>query len=93
MFDPRWPEYCPKCRSTMVQFIVHGLPGATLIQWLKEGKAIEDSCIITPWMPDWICSICKHEWFDPDDPWKKQSEELLASILARHAQARGGPQG
>jgi len=54
----------------------------------ERGEAVLDGCFIQPWAPDWECADCRHRWFDPEDPAKQEMEELLRSILERHARPK-----
>jgi ribosomal protein L37AE/L43A len=79
----RKPDTCPKCDSTDVRRIIYGRPTAESLERIKRGEACLGHCFIEPWLPDWRCHACRHEWFVADDPGKQELERLLRSIIER----------
>jgi hypothetical protein len=80
----RRPEVCSKCGDTEVQRIVYGPPTAESWQLIERGQACLGGCFVRPWLPDWRCNSCRHEWFVADDPVKQEREIYLQELLKKH---------
>lgn len=80
----RKPSACPQCGGTAIIRICYGTPNEEAWALIQSGQATLGGCFVTEWMPDWECAACCNRWFDPDDPVKQETEQLLASSLARH---------
>ncbi|MBM3459958.1 MAG: hypothetical protein FJX77_15665 [Armatimonadetes bacterium] len=79
----RRPTACPECGGTTILRIFYGYPTWEAWALVEDGQATLGGCFVSQWAPDWQCGVCRHEWFDPDDPVKQEMERLLANLRAR----------
>ena len=63
--------------------IYYGRPLPEAAEKIFRREAVGGGCFVRPWMSDWHCAMCRHEWFEADDPAKQELEALLAGIIAR----------
>lgn len=73
----RRPEACPRCGGKDILPIIYGLLAEPGQQQVRDGKAVSGGCIISPDNPDWACRRCDHQWYDPEDPYRKAVFEAL----------------
>jgi hypothetical protein len=86
------PTECPKCHATDVRRIIYGRPTPESFEKIQRGEAALGHCFIEPWLPDWRCGVCRHEWFVADDPAKQEMERLLQKIITE-SEARRAARG
>jgi hypothetical protein len=77
----RRPGECPHCLGRDIRLILYGHPNREALGMISRGEACLGPCSLERWLPDWRCSACGHEWFDPDDPAKQRLEQLLERVL------------
>jgi hypothetical protein len=61
--------------------IIHGRPTSEGMGAVDRGEATSDSCLMMPGQPNWECSTCRYEWFDPEDPERIKREKLLNDLI------------
>lgn len=83
MKDLLKPSICPKCGGSDIRRIVGGRPTSEGWEMIERGEAVLGSCFLDRKWNDWRCMDCLNEWYDPNDPARKEMEELLEKILKR----------
>ena len=78
------PSKCPKCSGTDIRRIVGGHPTQEGWEMIKRGEAVLGSCFLERKWNDWRCMECLNEWYDPNDPVRKEKEAMLDKILKEH---------
>jgi hypothetical protein len=74
------PDQCPKCQSPRIQPIVYGYPTAATLAAADRGDIFLGGCSAEPWLPEWNCPACGHQWLAGDDPEKREFEEMMEFI-------------
>jgi hypothetical protein len=92
IIELRRPDACPKCGGADLRRIVYGRPTAEAMQQIERGEACLGECLVKPWLPDWRCHSCGHEWYVADDPGKQELESLLQRFIEK-ADAQRKPTG
>jgi hypothetical protein len=76
----RRPKNCPRCGSSKLMEILYGRPTADATDAADRSEITLGGCFMLPDAPDWECSACGHQWFDPDDPARIKREKLLNDL-------------
>lgn len=80
MTERRRPERCPTCRCTRILRILHGSPTDEAMALVSRGEATLGGCFIVAQHPDWECSRCRYQWFDPHDSVRQMVDMRLIGL-------------
>ena len=77
----RRPKTCPRCGSSKLVGILYGRPTEEGMEAVERGEYVLGSCLVSLDQPDWLCTACKHEWFDPEDPVRIRRDQILNDLI------------
>lgn len=84
LIELRKPSECPQCGEARVKRIIYGTPCAEGWVRIEAGEACQGPDFVRPWLPDWHCPACGHEWFVASDPGKQRHELELEWRLEKN---------
>ena len=73
----RQPDRCPQCHGVRIQPIVYGYPTKETLAAAQRGELVLGGCSSEPWLPEWNCAACGHQWLEGNDLEKQEWEEML----------------